>query len=192
MLMWFADQCQAQLTAGQAEQIYRENHCFKVADNCFKCDLSPAPECAVPIDIHVAVHWIPEWDQPVVVPDPEPEPLTSTEIQAAFSTANNGQLFDPIVGPSAQFAFENLTPGEYTFSVYGNGPDSSSDSVHYGLDGVFVESITLDIWAAPGPKWSSILQHGGTAKITIPDSGQHVINLWAREDGAEIIKVKMD
>ena len=70
------------LTAEEAEIIYRANNCKMVSQAeeqiCFNCDPTPAPECAVPIDVHVTVHWKPEWDEAVVEPEPEPEPPSCT------------------------------------------------------------------------------------------------------------------
>ena len=56
------------MTAQEAETIYRDNHCKMVSETngvkCFKCDLSPAPECAVPIEwdnITGTPACVPEW-----------------------------------------------------------------------------------------------------------------------------------
>ena len=131
-------------------------------------------------------------DDPVPDPDPTPSPLESIEIITDFSTPNNGEIWNDASGSSAEYTIENLKAGDYVFSVYGTGPDASSDSINFGLDGVLIGTITLDVWQSPGPKWSNKLQGGGEATLTIPDNGVHVINLFAREDGCEITKIKLE
>ena len=109
-----------------------------------------------------------------------------------FSTINGGVRWVDMEGPGVELQINNFKPGRYIFSIYGDGPDASSDSVYYGIGGVLVGAVSLDVYVSPGPKWSSTLQGGGTSYITIPSNGQHTISLWGREDGTSVTKVRIE
>lgn len=143
------------------------------------------PTCAVCDDLtNLVAHYDPSWD---VVPE-----LTTITIDTAFSTPNNGTKWDDTSGPTATYPISNMKLGTYIVSVYGTGPDASSDSLHYGIDSIRVGSITLDSHVTPGLHWSSKLQGGGVAEIAILDNLAHTLQLFAREDGTSITQVKLE
>lgn len=134
-----------------------------------------------------------ECDEPEPEPEPDPTPeFVSKEIDVSFSTPDEGNLWEDSAGLSAEYPIENMKPGDYIFSAYGNAPNAASDSIHFGIDGNIVGILTLDVWESPSPKWSDKLQGGGEAIISISDNGLHNINIWAREDGCEISKIKLE
>ena len=175
----FIDRCMA-MTKDEAKKAYQGLSCEITSFNEFGY-----PTCAKCNDLTALVSYYDKsWD---IIPE-----LTSIVLDINFSTPNNGQKWDGITGPTTEYQISNFKPGQYVFSVYGTKlPDPSSDSVHYGIDGVLVGTITLDANVSPAPKWSSKLQGGGTANITISDNSIHKINFWAREDGAEISKIRI-
>ena len=188
------------LICGQAWALTAEE--AKVSYQGLECQITAFNEMGNPIcaqcnDLtEILVHYDPQWDisplpEPIPSPEPIPQPLTFLEVDISLSTPNNGQMWNNTSGPSASIQISNFVPGEYTFLVYGNGPDGSSDSVHYGINGIIIGAITLRGYESPNPHWSSDLQAGGTAKITIPDSGAHIISLWAREDGCSVTKIRI-
>lgn len=174
------------LTSEEAKTAYQGLDCEMTV---FEAD---RPTCAKCNDLtELIVYYDPSWDavEPAPVPEPIPAPITYLETDISLSTPNNGQMWNDASGPTASVTINNFQPGEYVFSAYGDGPDASSDSVHYGIDGTLIGSLTWLNVTKPG--WTSNLQSGGTAKITIPDSGSHVINLFAREDGASVTKIRI-
>lgn len=134
---------------------------------------------------------VPETTPPDPVP---PDPITFAEIDSSLHTDNNGDIWNDTSGqPSGEYIIENLKAGDYTIALYGNGPDASSDSFHFGLNGQFIGSISLNVWESPGPKWSNRIQGtGAEATVTIPNDGTHTINIWPREDGAELFKIRVE
>ena len=171
--------CQA-MTQEEAKKAYQELGCEVTGWT----DLG-RPTCVICNDLtQLVANYDASWD---VVPE-----LTTITADINLTTPNNGVLYTDATGPTASVTISGMKPGTYTLSVYGTGPNASSDSVYYGVSNVLMRAITLDVWISPGPKWSSKLQGGGTATIEILDNGPYLINLWAREDGASITQIKLD
>lgn len=81
------------------------------------------------------------------------------------------------------------TPGRYYVWVRGWGQSDSDDSLHIGLDGQpvasgFRLSEIFDYWT-----WSSTLMGGGRSFIDVQTAGEHVIDVWMREDGLILDKL---
>ncbi|WP_416399446.1 chitobiase/beta-hexosaminidase C-terminal domain-containing protein [Allohahella sp. A8] len=83
-------------------------------------------------------------------------------------------------------------PGSYAIWIRGDGPDGSSDSVHFGLNGEAIaagKAIT-SFYPRGQLDWSRYSQATGkNAVITIPSAGVHTFNVWMRETGFIIDRV---
>ena len=108
-----------------------------------------------------------------------------------YRTANDGVLYEPKVGLQLDLVHAGFTEGNYRITICGDGPDASSDSIYVGIDGEVVATIDLQVWALNHSRCSSTLQGGGDAIVAI-DRGEHMINLWAREDGLVVTDVKFE
>jgi len=94
--------------------------------------------------------------------------------------------------PHLSYQIDFNTPGPdttYYLWVKGMAEYSSSDSIHYGLDGVSISSesanaarlVQGDVFT-----WLSETKAGPRPAVTIPSAGTHTLDIWMREDGAKI------
>jgi hypothetical protein len=70
--------------------------------------------------------------------------------------------------------------------------DGNDNSVHAGANGVpqaSAEAVSLDAVGSGNWEWTQDTMGGGVATITVESAGLHTINLWMREDGAQIDKI---
>lgn len=77
----------------------------------------------------------------------------------------------------------------YYIWVRAYGATTNDDSLYVGIDGGNAVAMTMTqnaVW-----QWSNAIQGGATsgAKITVPTSGNHTINVWMREDGIKLDKI---
>jgi hypothetical protein len=91
--------------------------------------------------------------------------------------------------PHLEYRIDVETPGRYYVWVRAKGANNADDSVHVGIDGVaspngYRVSDFESYWT-----WSSTLMGtGARAFLDIP-AGEHVLDLWMREDGVIIDKI---
>jgi VCBS repeat-containing protein len=80
-------------------------------------------------------------------------------------------------------------PGRYYAWVRARGATNDDDSLHIGLDGQPVPTgkqidQILDYWT-----WTSVRAGGGRAYVDVTAAGEHVFDVWMREDGVIIDKI---
>lgn len=93
------------------------------------------------------------------------------------------------ISPHLSYKVNFSTPGTYYLWLKAIGPDSSSDSVHYGLDGSGVSSDYNDsAQLSHNTVFTWLSQRGDRSKpyIVVPSAGLHTIDIWLREDGAKL------
>jgi hypothetical protein len=103
--------------------------------------------------------------------------------------ANRSQV--ATTSPELQYQVNFKTPGRYYIALLGWAPDGDSDTVHMGLGGVLTDN-TDDIGnfttsSSNPPQW---IRNNGWY-IDIPSAGSYVINLYMREDGAQVYKIAL-
>jgi hypothetical protein len=93
--------------------------------------------------------------------------------------------------PQLEYQVKFTTPGRYYIAVLGWGPDTSGDSVHLGLNGSLTANTDdingLTTSSTNPPQW---LRNAGWY-IDIPSAGSYSINLFMREDGAQVYKIAL-
>jgi len=120
-----------------------------------------------------------------------------TNVVAGFSgwgymdgTPDNNLTFTnwPVTSPELRYEINFSAAGSYRVWVRAHGTNGSSDSVHWGLNGI---SNTVGItWNSYNNwVWTNQTTAGSSATITVPGAGMHTLNLWMREDGAKIDRV---
>ena len=88
---------------------------------------------------------------------------------------------DPHQSPMLTYNIRITTGGAYYLWVKGVKVSGTSDSFHFGIDGVFLDSMTL-----LDDPWSNLLQdYENRAMITL-NPGDYVFNVWMREDGTKL------
>ncbi|MHC4656777.1 MAG: hypothetical protein ACYS91_17430, partial [Planctomycetota bacterium] len=94
--------------------------------------------------------------------------------------------------PHLSYQIDFNTPGPdttYYLWVKGMAEYNSSDSIHYGLDGVSISSesanaarlVQGDVFT-----WLSETKGGPRPAVTVTSAGTHTLDIWMREDGAKI------
>jgi len=94
--------------------------------------------------------------------------------------------------PQLSYKVNFGTPGTYYLWLKGMAKDSSSDSLHYGLDGSAVGSSYDDSAQLSYNTvftWLSKRGDGLRPTIVVPSVGLHVVDIWMREDGAKLDRV---
>ena len=100
----------------------------------------------------------------------------------------------PNIGTVYQDNYETQSPqlryrvvfesaGRFYVWVRGRASSTSNDSIHIGFNGQSIASgrsvsEIFDRWT-----WTSTRSDGGRAYIDVPSPGEHVVDVWMREDG---------
>ena len=87
------------------------------------------------------------------------------------------------VTPRMDFRVIFDQPGTYYVVVRGFGEASSGDTVHVGLNGAYVETSDRIYVSRRELKWSAETIDDINAYIEVPSAGEHIVNVWMREDG---------
>jgi len=106
-------------------------------------------------------------------------PNNSTDIQEDYVSLSPQLRYRVIFGE----------PGRYYVWARARGTTSENDSLHVGLDGQALPSgksieQIFDYWT-----WTSTRNGGERAYIDVPSAGEHVVDLWMREDGVTLDKL---
>lgn len=94
--------------------------------------------------------------------------------------------------PHLSYQVDFNTPGPdttYYLWVKGMAEGSSSNSIHYGLDGVSISSENANapqLVQGDAFAWLSETNDGSIPEVTVPSAGIHTLDIWMREDGAKI------
>jgi hypothetical protein len=95
--------------------------------------------------------------------------------------------------PELQYQVKFSTAGRYYIDLLAWGPDASGDSVHMGLGGSELASATdingFTTSSTGPPAWYP--GNSTSFYIDIPAAGSYVVNLWMREDGAQVYKIAL-
>jgi len=79
--------------------------------------------------------------------------------------------------------------GRHYLWIRGWAPRSSSDSVHAGLNGATPGSAQrVELGPNLTPTWSNARRSGRRAFLTVPDAGEHRLDIWMDEDGVVLDK----
>ncbi len=90
------------------------------------------------------------------------------------------------IAPKLSYRAEFSTPGDYYVMMYTSYRDNGSDSIYVSVDDGELLGCLSYIATGVG-KW---LAHD-TWKINIPYAGVHTVNIYAREDGAVLHKLRL-
>ena len=66
------------------------------------------------------------------------------------------------------------------------GSEGKSDSVHVGVDGTLAGAAAIQGFPAGGWAWSNTTRAGSFATVQVTSAGQHIVDVWMREDGFEL------
>lgn len=92
--------------------------------------------------------------------------------------------------PHLEYRFHTEEPGTYYVWVRGHGNTIYDDSLHVGLDGTALNSSNrLDGFNLGSFSWANSTMDGPRATIEITEAGEHVLDLWMREDGFAFDKI---
>lgn len=77
--------------------------------------------------------------------------------------------------------------GTYYIYAYAFGANTGDDSIFVGVDGQSA-AYPMALGTGTSPKWASSFYptSNGRAKINVATAGEHVVDLWMREDGAVV------
>ncbi len=138
------------------------------------------------------------WASPVVLSNNANTTFSGTGVMEAQpnSGINNGAA---LAGPELDYLVNFTTPGTYYIWVRAAadsapGP-SGNDSISIGIDGVLSAQVGNAFPIGEGLVWTNALLGAGpsglasTAAIVVTFPGQHVINVWMREDGFDFDKL---
>jgi hypothetical protein len=95
--------------------------------------------------------------------------------------------------PELRYQVKFSTPGRYYIDLLAWGPNTSGNSVHMGLGGAETSSAT-DIDGFTTSSTSPPAWYPGNSSawyLDIPSAGTYVVNLWMREDGAQVFKIML-
>ncbi|WP_235714681.1 right-handed parallel beta-helix repeat-containing protein [Neobacillus dielmonensis] len=111
---------------------------------------------------------------------------TWTEEDGALQSPNNGKYWTDTNNlngnaPGLTYKINFDTPGTYNVWVLAQAPDTSSDSIHLGLDGGW------KVWK--GLKGTSNFTWNQLGPLVVDKAGLHDLNLWVREDGFAIKQI---
>jgi PKD repeat protein len=87
----------------------------------------------------------------------------------------------------ARYRVNFQTAGTFYVWIRNLCDSGTSDSLHVGIDGV--GSTSMDFGQSTSWKWSGNARTGGFAEVTVTEPGEHVINVWMREDGTRMDKI---
>jgi fibronectin type 3 domain-containing protein len=123
----------------------------------------------------------------------------------ARTTQNGGTSYAGVAenyvvnSPRLDYRVNFVATGTHYVWVRGYGPDTGSNSIHIGLDGVaFGDDVTgsdrIAFNAQVGVDWEWSNQRQGlaataVAQFTVATTGIHTVNLWFREDGTAVDKI---
>jgi arylsulfatase A-like enzyme len=110
-------------------------------------------------------------------------------IQALPNSGTTIQTDYVIQSPHLRYRVVFEVPGRYYIWVRGRGASTGDDSLHVGLNGQAVSTgerieEIFDHWT-----WSSTRNDGGRAYVNVPTAGEHVVDVWMREDGLILDKL---
>ena len=110
-------------------------------------------------------------------------------LQALPNTGTNVQTNYATQSPHLAYRAVFEVPGRYYVWVRATGATTDDDSLHIGLNGQPVASgerieQIFDFWT-----WTSVRNGGGRAFVDVAEAGEHVIDVWMREDGVIIDKI---
>jgi hypothetical protein len=97
----------------------------------------------------------------------------------------------PTSSPELQYQVKFATAGRYYIALLGWAPDADSNSVHMGLNGSLTAN-TSDIGdfttsSGAAPAWI----RNTNWYIDVPSAGSYTLNLYMREDGAQVYKIAL-
>ncbi|UCD25368.1 MAG: DUF11 domain-containing protein, partial [Gemmatimonadota bacterium] len=94
------------------------------------------------------------------------------------------------LSPRLDYEVNFVATGTHYVWVRVQGPSSSSNSLHVGLDGQEVASAANIKMSVTGTYlWIGTISNGSRATLDIGTTGSHTVNVWMRESGAVIDKV---
>jgi arylsulfatase A-like enzyme len=110
-------------------------------------------------------------------------------LQALPNTGANIQTNYATLSPHLAYRAVFELPGRYYVWVRAKAASNDDDSLHIGLNGVPVASgerleQIFDFWT-----WTSTRGDGSRAFLDVPTAGEHVIDVWMREDGVVLDKL---
>jgi len=94
--------------------------------------------------------------------------------------------------PHLSFRINFATPGTYYLWLKAKAQDGGSNSAYYGLDNVAISQDSSTAIAIPITSdfsWTSDSTDSERLTVTVDSAGRHSLDIWMREDGAEIDRV---
>lgn len=136
-------------------------------------------------------------DQVVMEAESFDKHLASSDYTQMFTQATNGEdtwmavlpdegtewmTQDLVLGhaPRLDYRVEFTSTGTFYLWFRATGADWQGDSLHWGLDGKYIEEVVLSQWSGFG--WHS-------KTLRVDTLGLHTLHIWPREDGVRLDKV---
>jgi hypothetical protein len=91
--------------------------------------------------------------------------------------------------PRLDFLVDFALDGRHFIWLRGIGASGTDDSAHVGLDGAGQQSSDRMSRFSNTWQWSKATMDGKRAFLDVPSAGEHVLNIWMREDGFVLDKV---
>ncbi|MCI5060575.1 MAG: type I secretion C-terminal target domain-containing protein [Alphaproteobacteria bacterium] len=102
----------------------------------------------------------------------------------------NTQALAENSSPELNYVVNFASTGTYYVWVRGDAPNGGDDSVHIGFDGVRQTDDGGVTGFTGGYNWGGASTYGGTrVTLNVTTTGDHTLNLWAREDGVTVDKL---
>jgi hypothetical protein len=101
---------------------------------------------------------------------------------------DDGLVIDGVNSPQLRYAVNFNSTGNYYLWIKARGENNEATSLHYGIDGqmVSLQSQYMISQVSRDFQWSSQNSDGSQPFIKIESAGQHMIDLWMREDGIQV------
>jgi uncharacterized delta-60 repeat protein len=115
-----------------------------------------------------------------------PSLADSTAMQATPNLGNLIEISQIEDSPRLDYAIYFAEPGTYRVWVRAKALSGTDNSVHAGLNGVPSASAQTIDWPVGDWVWTNNARGVGPATLQIDTPGVHTVNLWMREDGAQI------
>jgi arylsulfatase A-like enzyme len=113
----------------------------------------------------------------------------ASSLQALPDHGMNNQDNYETQSPQLRYRVVFETAGRFYVWARARASSTSNDSLHVGFNGQGIASGRAISEIFDGWTWTSARSDGGRAYIDVPSPGEHVVDVWMREDGVILDKL---